>query len=400
MKIEHVKISDLKMAVYNPRQISNDDMASLVNSIREFEIVEPIVVNKRTGNVVGGHQRIIACKQLSIEEVPVVYVNLDEKKEKVLNLALNRIHGDWDMEKLSVVLGELKLDDMADLSLTGFSEIELGEIVDKPKAESHLRDRMDWKDLDNLFLDEKEIQKRYEKTKQIIVSFSGGKDSTACLILLRKYFPEKTITAVFVDPGIEFPGMSVHTEEIAKILKCNLVIVKPQKDFWIETLKRGWPNGMIPWCRNDLIHKPFGEFVQKFDSKDTLLCDGSRGDQAMRFSKKSRFSSLPTLKKYQAFHPIFDLKKEEQDKFLASSNIPLWEGYQKGFVRTACWCCPMQCASQGFALQQNYPGLADYIRYWEKKIDQKLQHNLGNAKPRYFDDLVRYGKQLSKQKKH
>lgn len=128
MKIEHVKISDLKMAGYNPREMSNDDMASLVNSIREFEIVEPIVVNKRTGNVVGGHQRIIACKQLSIKEVPVVYVDLDEKKEKVLNLALNRIHGDWDMEKLSVILGELKLDDMDELSLTGFSEIELENI--------------------------------------------------------------------------------------------------------------------------------------------------------------------------------------------------------------------------------------------------------------------------------
>lgn len=129
MKVEHVKISDLKFAGYNPRLISNDDMASLVNSIREFGMVEPVVVNK-DNVVIGGHMRLRACNQLSIEEIPIVYVDLDKKKEKILNLALNRIHGTFDIEKLSVVLGELKLDAMDDLSLTGFSEIEIGEILD------------------------------------------------------------------------------------------------------------------------------------------------------------------------------------------------------------------------------------------------------------------------------
>jgi len=129
MRTKQVNIADLKLAKYNPRQISDHDMASLVNSIREFGFVEPIVVNKNN-TVIGGHQRIIAAKQLSMDRLPVVYVDLSKKKEKILNLALNRVHGEWDMGKLSIVLEELKMDNGDDLSLTGFELGEISEIID------------------------------------------------------------------------------------------------------------------------------------------------------------------------------------------------------------------------------------------------------------------------------
>lgn len=134
MDTKQISIADLKMADYNPRQISNNDMASLVNSIREFGFVEPVVVNK-DNTVIGGHQRLIAAKQLSIEEVPVVYVDLSKKKEKILNLALNRIHGDWDMTKLSMVLEELKLGNGDEIGLTGFELGEIDEIIDSQQPE-------------------------------------------------------------------------------------------------------------------------------------------------------------------------------------------------------------------------------------------------------------------------
>lgn len=140
MRTKQVKIADLKLADYNPRQITDHDMASLVNSIREFGIVEPVVVNKNN-TVIGGHQRLVACQQLSIERVPVVYVDLPKKKEKILNLALNRIHGDWDMGKLSVVLEELKLGNGDEIGLTGFELGEIDEIGEMSKPAGSERRR-------------------------------------------------------------------------------------------------------------------------------------------------------------------------------------------------------------------------------------------------------------------
>jgi len=160
------------------------------------------------------------------------------------------------------LLEELKMEDEDKLSLTGFSPIEITELIDKPKAITALKYRMVWKNLDELLSDKKEIQEKYKDIKQIFVSFSGGKDSTACLILLREYFPEKPIKALYIDPGIEFPGMTVHVKLAAEALKCEFVLLKPAMDFWLHTLKRGWPSGIRSWCREGLIHKPHDDFVK------------------------------------------------------------------------------------------------------------------------------------------
>ena len=103
---------------YNPRRISDHDLRALRRSMRTFGAVEPIVVNTRTGRIVGGHQRVKAAKAEGIEVLPVVHVDLDESKERQLNLALNRIAGEFDPEALAELLGELKSSG-ADLGITG-----------------------------------------------------------------------------------------------------------------------------------------------------------------------------------------------------------------------------------------------------------------------------------------
>ena len=115
-------------APYNPRKISGHDLESLRRSLKFFGTVEPIVVNRRSGNIVGGHQRVKAAAAEGIEELPVVYVDLDEPSEKQLNLALNRVSGEFDLEKLAAVLGDLESAG-ADLGLTGFTDAEIEELV-------------------------------------------------------------------------------------------------------------------------------------------------------------------------------------------------------------------------------------------------------------------------------
>ena len=98
MKIERRKVDELKAAEYNPRKDlrpGDAEYEKLKRSIQEFGYVDPVIWNKRTGTVVGGHQRLKVMKDLGYEEVDCVVVDLDEKKEKALNIALNKISASY-----------------------------------------------------------------------------------------------------------------------------------------------------------------------------------------------------------------------------------------------------------------------------------------------------------------
>lgn len=128
MKIENMKISDLNAAEYNARKISDKEMDKLKKSIREFGLVQPVVWNKRTNTIVGGHQRVQACKELKMDEVPVWVVDLDAKKEIALNLALNKIEGKFDKDKLRDLFESIDTGEF-DLSLTGFEDSEIEKLM-------------------------------------------------------------------------------------------------------------------------------------------------------------------------------------------------------------------------------------------------------------------------------
>ncbi len=95
----------------------------LARSIETFGYVEPIVWNRTTGNIVGGHQRLKVLVQNGYTEVQVVEVELNEQEERILNVSLNKISGRWDNEKLTAILDELK--EQGEMALTGFDDWEL-----------------------------------------------------------------------------------------------------------------------------------------------------------------------------------------------------------------------------------------------------------------------------------
>ena len=126
MEIQKIKINLLNPAPYNPRLISDTEMAKLKKSILEFGFLEPVVVNKDMV-IIGGHQRVKAAQQLGWEEVDCYMVDLSPERAKLLNLALNRIQGEWDYNKLYDVLLSLPDDD---LKLAGFDKHEIDKIKD------------------------------------------------------------------------------------------------------------------------------------------------------------------------------------------------------------------------------------------------------------------------------
>lgn len=128
MQIERKRIRDLNRAVYNPRidLIPGDtEYENLRRSITTYGMLIPVIWNKRTGNVVGGHQRLTVLENEGETEVDVSVVDLDETQERQLNVALNKIEGGWDEEKLAELLAELG----DDATLTGFTQQEIDSLT-------------------------------------------------------------------------------------------------------------------------------------------------------------------------------------------------------------------------------------------------------------------------------
>ena len=109
MIIEKKNAADLLPAEYNPRKdLKPGDLEyeKLKRSIEQFGYVEPVIWNKATGRVVGGHQRLKVLMDMGITEVDCVVVDMPEDKEKALNIALNKISGEWDKDKLSLLIAD------------------------------------------------------------------------------------------------------------------------------------------------------------------------------------------------------------------------------------------------------------------------------------------------------
>ncbi|MBT9167760.1 MAG: Nucleoid occlusion protein [Syntrophomonadaceae bacterium] len=145
LKIIKLPINQLIPAAYNPRkdlQPGDKEYQKLRRSIEEFGYVEPIVFNRLTGNVVGGHQRLKVLLELGHTEIDCVVVELDLRREKALNLALNKIQGEWDEGKLAELMVEL--DAVAfDVSLTGFDAAEIDELLNCWHAKDTVQDNFD-----------------------------------------------------------------------------------------------------------------------------------------------------------------------------------------------------------------------------------------------------------------
>ncbi|MDR2024290.1 MAG: DNA modification methylase [Hungatella sp.] len=130
MELAKKNVTDLLPADYNPRKDlkpGDAEYEKLKRSLEQFGYVEPVIWNKATGRVVGGHQRLKVLIDMGIIEVDCVVVEMDEEKEKALNIALNKISSDWDKDKLALLISDLQGADF-DVSLTGFDLEEIDDL--------------------------------------------------------------------------------------------------------------------------------------------------------------------------------------------------------------------------------------------------------------------------------
>ena len=131
MEIRKIRLDELQPAKYNPRvdlKPNDIEYKAIENSIDSFGYIEPIVWNKRTGNIIGGHQRYKILKAKGYTEAEVVVVDFDEDKEKAANLALNKAVGLWDDVKVDELLKELSTTEW-DMKMFNFDDFDLNTCV-------------------------------------------------------------------------------------------------------------------------------------------------------------------------------------------------------------------------------------------------------------------------------
>lgn len=222
MQIEKKNITELKAAGYNPRKKlkpGDAEFEKLKKSIEEFGYVEPVIWNKQTGNIVGGHQRLSVLKHLGETEVDCVIIDLDKQKEKALNIALNKISGEWDIPLLGELLKDLDMSGF-DVSLTGFEAEELDNFFKQALPQDIKEDDFD------LSAAEEEISEPITKQGDIWLlgrhrlMCGDSTDETA----VKKLMDGKTARFVFTDPpwNVDYGGSSHPSWKKRSIMNDNM----------------------------------------------------------------------------------------------------------------------------------------------------------------------------------
>lgn len=339
LSVTYQKAKSLNLAPYNPRKWSEDAIAQLTESIKSFGFVDPILVNgapSRKNVVIGGHFRLKVAKDLGINEVPVVYVDIpDIEREKELNIRLNKNLGDWDYELLAEF-------DETLLSTIGFDSTEIDEIFDLVVDEPETFDLE--KELKKLNIDKITVQKgdvyqlgdsRLMCGDSTIASdfdkLMNGEQANMCMTdppyildYLHAKRGGKPVTGFGAKRNRRYLETDVlpdnFTEQwmanVAKYAKPDYSIIvyenwKNLRVVWAEMEKYWKVKNMIVWHLPNR-HQGFAA-KYKFFSKHDIAMVGASGDVAYNHDEEPD-----------------GLQEEYETALYAISGKPQWEGYEGG----------------------------------------------------------------------
>lgn len=197
-----------------------------------------------------------------------------------------------------------------------------------------------------------------------VVSFSGGKDSTAMLLLmLENQMPIDEV--VFCDTDMEFPQMYDHISLVEKKTGIQVTRLKQEKSFeyWAtEHLKKNgnvgywWPNMMNRWCTSYFKSNAFKKYTKQKYGKDVVKYVGIALDEPKR------------IKNDGSKYPLYEYGITEAAALkMCYERGYHWNGLYETFQRVSCYCCPLQRIGEARSLYRNYPDLYQRILDIEKK---------------------------------
>jgi len=339
LQIETIKTELLNPSVYNPRSWSEEATKQLTESIEQFGIVDPIIVNQannRENIVVGGHFRLKIAKDLGYTEVPVVYVDIpDEAKEKELNIRLNKNLGDWDYELLAQFDESLLADigfSSQELDMTFNLDIDVPEVFDLTKE----LEKLDIKKItvqkgDVYQLDGSRLMCGDSTVEADTLKLMDGEKADMCLTdppYILDYLHAKRHGKPTEGFGAKKNRRYLETDclpddftelwmaNIAKIAKPDFSIIcyenwKNLRIIWAEMEKYWKVKNMLVWHLPNR-HQGFSA-KHKFFSKHDIAMVGASG--TVEFNQPDE---------------IANLQEDYETALYAIAGKPQWEGYTKG----------------------------------------------------------------------
>jgi DNA modification methylase len=339
LTIQNIRISELKASPYNPRKWSEEAITGLTASIKQFGMVDPILVNSaenRHNIVIGGHFRLKIAKDLGYKEVPVVYIAIpDEAKEKELNIRLNKNLGDWDFE----LLAEFDESLLADI---GFDSEELDEIfdltIDEPEnfdLEKELA-KLDIKSItvqkgdvyqlgdSRLMCGDSTIPEDFDKLMNGESADMCMTDPPYILDYLHAKRGGKPVTGFGAKKNRRYLETDVLPDNFTELWMAN--VAKYAKPDYSIIVYENWKNLRIIW----------GEMERYWKVKNMLVWHLPNRHQG--FSAKYKFFSKYDIAVVGASGEVpynheeepDGLQEEYETALYAIAGKPQWEGYQSG----------------------------------------------------------------------
>lgn len=339
LQITKVKISKLNPAPYNPRKWSDEAIKQLTDSIQEFGLVDPVLVNSsdaRKDVVIGGHFRLKVARDLGIKEVPVVYIDIpDIEREKELNIRLNKNLGDWDYEMLSEF-------DETLLSTIGFDSQDLDEIFDMAVDEPETFDLE--KELNKLGINKITVQKGdvYQLGNSRLMcgdstieadfdKLMNGEQADMCmsdppyiLDYLHAKRGGKPVTGFGAKRNRRYLETDVLPDNFTELWMAN--VAKYAKPDYSIIVYENWKNLRVIWAEMEKYWKVKNMIVwhlpnrhqgfaakYKFFSKHDIAMVGASGDVEYNHNEEPD-----------------GLQEEYETALYAIGGKPQWEGYEGG----------------------------------------------------------------------
>ncbi len=221
------------------------------------------------------------------------------------------------------------------------------------------------------------------KETKHIVSFSGGKDSTAMLLMMIEK-GMKIDEIIFLDTTVEFPEMYEHIRKVEQYIQRPITILRAEHSFEYMMLdyvkKKGknkgqrgysWSDFRSRWCTSHLKIEVSNKYLkEKYKDYEIILYQGIAIDEQKRLEKKSGSEIGSTI--VYPLATIFNLTESQALSYCYSKGFT-WNGLYEKFNRLSCWCCPLQSLKELRVLYKEFPHLWQKLKEWDSKTYRKFR---------------------------